>query len=328
MLNLDKLLAPIGPDRPCGEDLAFSSEVDAINRARQADDPSLEQGAWVTDLKEADWKFVAKQCTQLIETRSKDLQLAAWLAEALSRTAGLRALGDSLLVVAGLCERWWDGLYPLPDEGGVEQRIGILAWLAARGAGWLRDIALTPPPDAVGLRDLDVARTRGEEALARIEAARQRGTPGFHTGVRNDALHCLAALDRLERCLDERLGTDGPSLRGMRGALDDVLSFVPTMANVEEPGAAEPPGSAPVPQPAPDAVRLPARGAGPQNRDEALALLRMVAAYFRRTEPHSPVAYLADKAAAWGEQPLHVWLRGVIKDDASFAQIEEILGVK
>jgi len=52
-----------------------------------------------------------------------------------------------------------------------------------------------------------------------------------------------------------------------------------------------------------------------------------VAEFFRRTEPHSPVAYLADKAAHWGEQPLHVWLRSVIKDEASFAHIEELLGV-
>jgi type VI secretion system protein ImpA len=64
-----------------------------------------------------------------------------------------------------------------------------------------------------------------------------------------------------------------------------------------------------------------------QTRAQAIAQLRAVAEYFRRTEPHSPVAYLADKAAAWGEQPLHVWLRGVIKDDASFAHVEELLGV-
>ena len=53
MLDLDKLLAPLSPEQPCGEDLAFSPEYDAINRARQADDPSIEQGAWVTALKEA-----------------------------------------------------------------------------------------------------------------------------------------------------------------------------------------------------------------------------------------------------------------------------------
>jgi type VI secretion system protein ImpA len=63
-----------------------------------------------------------------------------------------------------------------------------------------------------------------------------------------------------------------------------------------------------------------------QSRAQALEQLRAVAAFFRQTEPHSPVAYLADKAARWGEQPLHVWLRGVIKDDVQYAQLEEMLG--
>ena len=44
--------------------------------------------------------------------------------------------------------------------------------------------------------------------------------------------------------------------------------------------------------------------------------------FFRRTEPHSPVAYLADKAASWGEMPLHVWLKRVIKDETILSQVE------
>jgi len=91
MLNIEKLLAPVSQASPCGEDMAFSPELDAIAQARRADDPSLEQGPWVTTLKEADWKFVAKRCAQLIETRSKDLQMAVWLAEASARTSACAA---------------------------------------------------------------------------------------------------------------------------------------------------------------------------------------------------------------------------------------------
>ena len=92
MLDIDTMLQPIAATDPCGEDLAFSPEVDEIARARLADDPSLEQGAWVTALKESDWKLVGKRCSQLLETRSKDLQLAVWLAEASAMTGGMRAL--------------------------------------------------------------------------------------------------------------------------------------------------------------------------------------------------------------------------------------------
>ena len=64
-----------------------------------------------------------------------------------------------------------------------------------------------------------------------------------------------------------------------------------------------------------------------QSRAQALAQLTAVAEFFRRTEPHSPVAYLADKAARWGEMSLHEWLRTVVKDDGALSHVEELLGV-
>lgn len=336
MLNLEALLAPVSAARPCGEDLAFSADVDAIARARQADDPSLEQGAWVTDLKEADWKFVARQCAQLIEKRSKDLQLAVWLAEASVRTGGLRALGDSLMLIAVLCERYWDGLYPLPDEDGFERRIGNLAWVASRIAPWLREVALTEGPKGYALRDFDVARMHGGEQLAKLEAARAAGAPAFWEGQLRDAEFCASAIERLEKSVDARLKADGPSFSAARSGLESVLLFIKPMIK-PAPGAASgaAPGAGPAtggPTPPGQAAAMPAPAAGAMNaqaldRAQALAQLRAVAEFFRRTEPHSPVAYLADKAAAWGEQPLHVWLRTVIKDDASYAHIEEMLGV-
>lgn len=324
MLNLEQLLAPIDAARPCGEDLAFSSEIDAIVRARQADDPSIEQGAWVTELKEADWRFVAKQCAQLIETRSKDLQLAVWLAEASAKTAGLRGLGDSLLLIAQLCERWWESLYPLPEDGGFEQRIGNLAWVAARIGGWLREIALTEGADAYALRDVEAARVQGGDALARLETARQRGSAGFYVGLMRDCEHCVEALARLERSVDARLEADGPSFGAARSALEDLHVFLKPLAAAPAAAAqAAVPASGSMP-----AAPHVATAAGPlQTRAQALAQLRAVAEFFRRTEPHSPVAYLADKAAHWGEQPLHVWLRALVKDETAVAHIEEMLGV-
>ncbi len=53
----------------------------------------------------------------------------------------------------------------------------------------------------------------------------------------------------------------------------------------------------------------------------------MVSAFFRATEPHSPVAYLIDKAVNWAELPLHAWLRAVVKDEGSLAHLEEMLGI-
>jgi type VI secretion system protein ImpA len=342
MLNLDKLLAPVSDARPCGEDLAFSSEIDAIVRARQADDPSIEQGAWVTDLKEADWKFVGKQCAQLIEKRSKDLQLAVWLAEAEARTGGLRGLADSLILVASLCDHYWDGLYPLPDEDGHERRIGNLAWMASRIAPLLREIPLTEGQSGQpghALRDFDVARMHGGDELTRLETAKARSASAFYETLLRDCEHCAGALERIEHSVDQRLGVDGPSFSAAKSGLQSLVLFAKPMVSEAKEGTAAAAGrpaagaaaqaaSASASATATASAPVSAGAGGPlQSRAQALAQLREVAEFFRRTEPHSPVAYLAEKAAHWGEQPLHVWLRSVVKDDASFAHIEEMLGV-
>lgn len=283
MLNFEQLLAPISEASPCGDDIAFSPEVDAISKARQADDPSLEQGAWVTSLKEADWKFVATRCAQLIEQRSKDLRLAVWLVEAAAKTSSFGGMADGLALVSALCERHWEHLHPLPDEGSYEQRIGNLCWIAARLPQLMKEM---PGPDVAAV------------------------------------MRCAEALVQLEKVVDERLGADGPGFSAARSAFESVIH-----ALAPSEGAEVQPGDAPMP------VTLASHdsqlGPGPlQTRAQAIAQLRQVAEYFRRTEPHSPVAYLADKAAAWGEQSLHVWLRGVIKDESAFAHIEELLGLQ
>jgi len=329
MFSIDKLLAPVSEQHPCGDDIAFSSELDAIARARQADDPSLEQGAWVTTLKEADWKFVANRCATLIESRSKDLQLAVWLAEASARTGAFRGLGDSLLLIAALCELYWDGLFPLPDEGGFEQRVGNLCWIAARLPPLMLDMPITEG-EGYSMNDADAARLRpaGAEAGPDLEAARRRSSRGFYEALLADTAHCMRAIGELEKAVDDRLGADGPGFSAARATLQDVIHVVRPAAR--EAGALTDvvvgetaPGASAV---APQAV-APALTGQLQSRAEALAQLRLVAEFFRRTEPHSPVAYLAEKAASWGEQPLHVWLRSVVKDPASCAQLEDLLGV-
>jgi type VI secretion system protein ImpA len=325
MLNIEQLLAPISESLPCGEDISFSPELDAISNARRADDPTLEQGAWVTTLKEADWKFVAKRCAQLIEQRSKDLQLAVWLAEAGAKTDGLRGLADSLVLIGAMCERYWDHLHPMPDEGGFEQRIGNLHWIAMRMPQLITEMPVTEGAPGHSMKQFEAARAHGGEELELLEAARKRSSRAFYEGLMRDCDQCAAALSDLERVVDDRVGDDGPSFSGAKAALENLIHFVTPAAR--ESGAlpeAGPDASVPAQDGPPRAI-----SSGPiQNRAQALAQLRIVAEFFRKTEPHSPVAYLADKAAKWGEQPLHLWLRTVVKEEAALARLEELLGVE
>lgn len=337
MLELDDLLSPIADDRPSGDDLSFSPEYDTIQEARRADDPSLEQGEWITDLKSADWPAVAAQCTRLLQHRSKDLRLAVWWAEAQTRSHGFAGLARGYLLVAGLCDRFWDDVHPQVEDGDLEQRIGNISWLISHSAQWLRQLPLTQAPQGrFGLADFDAARGRdadsGQEPGAGTVDAARRNTPHeFYVRLVELLVDCRAALSELERVIDARLGHDGPGFGPLRDQLDHVSYAATRFAR--EAGVLVDGAAAPVDPDAGDtgpAGFVSATGGGTDalaSRKEAIAQLRRVAEFFRRTEPHSPVAYLAEKAARWGEMPLHVWLKRVIKDDAILAQMEEMLDV-
>jgi type VI secretion system protein ImpA len=336
MFSAEQLLLPISTDQPAGSDLTFSTELDAITHARKFDDPSLDQGEWVTTLKEADWDFVVDRCAALLETTSKDMRLAVWLTEAAAKEYGLRGLGEGLKVLAGLVDQYWDqGLYPEAEDGDQEQRIGNLAWILSRIPGLLREIPIT---DGSGggwsALDFDTARKNqqadGGKRLAEMDAARRATSTAFRETFAGDANGCLEALLALERAADARLGHDAPAFVAARDAVRNIIDAVPAPQAAAAPAAEAPTATAAAVSFAQAAAAPPVAGTpgAIATRQQAIAQLREIADFFRRTEPHSPVSYFAEKAAKAGEQNLYTWLRTVVKDAGTLAHIEEMLGVQ
>lgn len=365
---LQALLAPVSDAAPCGEDLSYSIEFDTLVRLREADDPSLDQGEWVTPLKVADWPGIVRRASELLTRRSKDLRLAGWLTEAWAHTEGYRGLGRGLQLVTALVREHWAGLYPQPDGADQEERIGTLAWLLARvheqarqmpvvrGKGVSYSLADVAQVRAQAMRGGDAAGAgEGDAKFSPDRLARaQRETPAAFWGDNLAAAReALAALGALQTEVDARLGADGPSFVPAREALAAAVQDIERLAResgvwVEGAalGGAAPvaAASALVPEggqggltalpagyvagPGAAAASMAGPMAGPiASRAQALQRLQEVAEYFRRTEPHSPVAYLADKAVQWGNMPLHEWLRVVLKDAGSLSHVEELLGI-
>ena len=342
MFNADTLLAPISPAHPAGADLSFSSDFDAIAQARRFDDPSLEQGEWVTELKEADWSFVVKRCSALLGEKSKDLRVAVWLAEAAAKQHRMQGLGESFRLLAGLIREFWNlGLYPEPDGDDMEQRVGNLAWILGRTPALLREMPLTEGQGtAFSAIDFDMARKQAslpEHArnadwpkLADMETARSRNSPRFREQFATDARYCMDALKELEQVSDEFLGNDSPGFAAARDAVQAMIDAMPSHAGLPA-TVSTPLGVAPAGEQI--IIAQPMAGIAPQasgpvvSRSHAITQLCEIASFFRRTEPHSPVSYFADKAADAGEQDLHTWLRSVVKDPNSLQHIEEMLGI-
>jgi type VI secretion system protein ImpA len=351
-MNLDSLLSPISPDSPCGEDMTFSAEFDELQELRRQDDPSISQGEWVTELKVADWSGVIALSEKVLQTRSRDLRVVGWWAEAKAHKEGYGGLADGVSIAAGLCEQLWEPLHPIPEDGDWELRIGSLSWLLAQVVSLSHTIpVLFGAKRQISLQDIEAARAY-QQSLERSPEARppadesqitldlvaraQKETPKPRFQAAREGLARLAQeLVRLQAVVDGHLGVDGPAFTPAKEAVDRAKHALDRMARemgLDAPDAASQPGDDTVVSDAadpsgqtPGAVAV----AGViTSRKQALAQLRLVADYFRRTEPHSPVAYLADKAAKWGDMPLHDWLRAVMKDQGTLAQLEDLLGVE
>jgi type VI secretion system protein ImpA len=112
----DDLLTPIPGANPAGENLRYAPLYDKIKEARREDDDAP-QGEWRRERKLADWSLTVKLITEALSKKSKDLQLAAWLTEALVRRNGMSGLQEGLQVLHGMVETFWDSLYPEIEDG-------------------------------------------------------------------------------------------------------------------------------------------------------------------------------------------------------------------
>lgn len=352
--RLEQLLLPISDACPQGEDMAYSALFDEIREARRADDPTLAQGDWETPPKRADWARVRQLCEETLCRRSKDLQTAAWYAEALTRIEGFDGLTIGLRLITGLLQRYWDTGYPSLDGDGADERAARLDWLSTELADEIRRIPLTAPAhggydwyryresrevDNLALRDAGAWEHCAAEGKLSGEqfdrSAELSGRAWFET-LDEQLSRAQAHFAELRQEVDERFAAAAPNLVPIKDALDAcgevcrrrMERFEPTQA------APTPPATQPIPHgfPAPRALTVEAAvlrsTASPRSRAEAIGLLHEAARYFRTHEPHSPVALLVERAVRWAEMSLEEWLATVIKDGSTLGQIDELLGIR
>jgi type VI secretion system protein ImpA len=88
IFDLERLLDPVSAERPSGESLHYEGTYDRIREARREDDPRMSRGIYESEPKRADWAAVESLATESLSTRTKDLQLAAWLTESWTHLYG------------------------------------------------------------------------------------------------------------------------------------------------------------------------------------------------------------------------------------------------
>ena len=358
VLNLEELMAPIPGENPCGENLLYAGLHDQVREARRAED-ALPQGDWEREVKVADWHKVVHLATDALSGKTKDLQVAAWLAEALIKLHGFPGLLDGLKLMSGLMELYWDRVYPEMEEGDLDARANACSFFDRQTAYALKEATITNSavglnysyfqweeskrfdiPDDLSQYDSDAA-TRLNALKEQAEQEHRVTSQQWHMALNASrrafyeetfALlkSCGEEFTRLDGMMDEKFQRQTPGLGALKKSLEDVESLIekivkekrllePDAVSAEE--VAE--GEAGV------AEGGPAGATGPiRSRQDALRRLEQVAEYFRKMEPHSPVAYLVERAARWGQMSLESWLNEVIKEPGALEQLRDTLGLK
>ena len=357
VINLEALLTPISEDKPSGEYMRYSGIYDEISEARRADD--LPQGEWQTESKTADFRKVISLAVPALEKETKDLQISAWLSEALVKEHGFVGLRDCLRLVSGLQENFWETLYPEIDEGDMEGRANALSWMEMQTAYALKQAKITGytgysfldfedskkydiPDNIESLDSNEQTRYNTLRAEAekenRVTANKWRAEMAqtkrqFYEELNFLIDECWTAYTDVNRVIEEKFDRNqAPGMNNLKKALDDVHSQVKKFLEekrVEEPDEVTEETTEETVAADGTAVKVAgvatATGAI-QSRQDALKRLGDIAEFFRKTEPHSPISYLLSRAQKWGNMPLELWLQDVIKDETVIYSLRQTLG--
>ena len=369
--DLDALLAPIPGDFPQGEDVRedysaqspYSRLRDARSNARDAEkqaetpDPDGPPPQDPVPL----WRGLRDIGLKLLTEKTKDLEVAAWLTEAYVRSHGLSGLAACSQLIAGLVTRYWDDVFPLPDEYGTETRVAPVTGLNGQGGGGslMAPLFKLPLYNRADGSPLALYQYRASAKLSTLDSASRQqrieaGAIPFDeiekearsigkislARVRDEAAAALQEWEAMAAIFEEKAGSESPSTSQIRDLLREIAEiaarYAPPLENPAENGAdgevdaaasrdGTQSGSF---QMGAVATGQPGQAGRVVTREDALRGLEDIAAFFRRTEPQSPLSFTLDDAVRRARLPLLDLLDEIISDRSVRDGILTTLGIR
>lgn len=352
-MDIENYIKPISEDNPCGRDLREDTSVESIyyklrdarNSARKAERLALadaEDAGTVDD----NWFQLKELALQALEQETKDLEVVAWLIEALTRIDGIKGLNCGYQLASELINNYWEqGIYPAIDEDGIETRVAPLSGLNGfDGAGTLitpiKSAVITDNDEylpvcvwqyeqAVQLERLDAEKKQsridnGAIPLESIKKSVLLTEPSFYKNLLNDVQSALATYEAFTNEFDRVCESLPQPTSNIRNALKECIEAVEYLAK-DKLTSSEESVSQDDENVATDGPGVQARAIN--RREQAVNTLRQVAQYFRETEPHSPISYLLEQSIRWSDLSLPELLQQLIPEEGAREQYFKLTGI-
>lgn len=276
--NIQRFLNPIHASSPCGESLRYDPDfMEAQNESRKVSNQLKEQ--------KLDWEMVREKSEALLESKTKDLNLACFLTLANYDQQGLEGLAEGFLLITELLERFWEDLHPLPRSAtNYKPRSSPLSWISQQITKRLEVHEVTRA-DKIAVAEIkEIFERYANVCRARFE---------YHPPVTQELVQKAIVLDAAIQAQTPAEPKPKPA---------------PT---AQEKKTREPAkeSSAPTPAPAPCVVVAPETQAvreAPADLSQATNYLgdigdtlAKLASDIRRADPQSPLAYRLHRQAMW-----------------------------
>lgn len=369
VISIDDLAAPISDEQPTGGDIRedrsptsdYYTIKDARNSARAAERSALFDESDADLL--APWRDVAKSAQKILSEQSKDLEVASWYTEALIRLHGFTGLRDGLALIDRMVADHWEGLYPEPDEDGIETKVAPLTGLNGDGGDGtlmmpIRSADITPEGDygafsffqhqqardADRIADDDAKAARVETlgySLADVEQCVNSASNEWAQNLVETIDESIAHYKSINDSLRSSCGHDAPPTTNITSLLDEVLrttrfiyksqldALAAAAAAPDEAEAGVDTDTAAAVNPAAAvAAGFTVPAGAVSSREAALKLLEEAAKYFRTYEPHTPLAPGLERLISWGRMTVAELMTELLPDDQSRAVYSQLTGVK
>lgn len=278
-----------------------------------------------------EWEEVRGKGLAILREHARDVEVAVWLLEAETRAGGHHGLARAAAALAAMVEAHGLALHPQPEEAD-DDTFAALAGLNGVGREGtlvqpLRLLSLVPGRDYGTMTLWDVESGGRAAAVAGAMAEAGPAAMRAHLASVEAARGAFAALDAT---LSALRGAAAPPFARVLDLLDDTIRAIRRLAPIgdESPDAGEaetttaPAGE---PMPAGAAPRAPGRI---ETREDAFRQLTEVAAYFRRTEPHSPLSHALETLVRRGRMDFLTLLAELIPDESTRQQVMTTAGIR
>ena len=340
MVALEELLQPVSEAMPCGDDLSYDANFQAVETMIRGT-PETQ----FSDAKPPEWKQVRSCCLDLL-TRSKDLRIALILAVAELELNGIAGFTESLALLKGLLEKYWSDLHPQLDPAenyNPPQRMNLIASIAMPIGSFGDDFRILERLRAAPLCDsiqmgsyslsdiLKAEKPVAEDSkpapdMAQIEAAFRDSKPDRLTLLYHAINKSIDSVEAIDVLLTNTVGAkNAPDLNRLSSELVSIQKLLKAYLPVTR-TQVFPEATTALPENPSHSNSKPLSIGEIASRDDVVRALQRICQYYAQAEPSSPVPLILKRALRLAEMDFMPIIREMAPE--AIGEIYRIAGEK